>query len=129
MRFMVMIYGSHEAWAALTPAAGEEIGRAHRALQAELGASGELVDHKELLIEGARVLRPRNGAGEVTEGPFSEGRELLSGYYLIDVAGLERAIEIAGRFGESAFAAIEVRRVSGDSSWDPPAPDGPAGSA
>ena len=120
MQFMVMIYGSHEAWSALTPQQGDEIGRKHKALQAELGASGELIDHKELDVEGARVVRTRGGVAEVVDGAFSEGRELLSGYYLVEVLGAERALEIAARFGEAEFAPIEVRRLSGESSWDPP---------
>jgi hypothetical protein len=120
MQYMVMIYGSHEAWSALTPEAGDEIGRKHKALQAELGESGELIDHKELAVEGARVVRRRGGVAETVDGPFTEGKELLSGYYLIEVDDAQRASEIAGRFGEAEFAPIEVRRLSGSSSWDPP---------
>ena len=118
MQYMVMIYGSHEAWDAVTPEAGEDIGRTHKSLQQELGASGELIDHKELEIAGARVIRTHDGVTAITEGPFSEGREMLSGYYVINAATIERAAEIAARFGEAKFAPIEVRRLSGDSSWD-----------
>src|SRR5437879_5509265 len=101
MQYMLVIYGSEAAWSRLTPDEGEELGRRHKALQAELRSSGELIDHKELAVEGARVVRTRGGVAEVVDEPFTEGQELLSGYYLIDVRGAERATEIATRFGEA----------------------------
>jgi hypothetical protein len=118
MRYMLLIYGNHDAWEALTEAAADKIGRAHRSLQDELHASGELIDHKELVIDGAQVVRTVGGVRDVAAGPFSEGKEMLGGYYLIDCANLERATQIAARFGEADFAPIEIRRLSGDSSWD-----------
>jgi hypothetical protein len=45
---------------------------------------------------------------------------VLGGYYIVDVAGVARATEIAARFGEAEFAPVEVRRLSSDSSWDSP---------
>ena len=118
MKYMVMIYGSREAWAALSREAGEAIGSTHRAVQEELEASGELIDHKELAVDGARVVRRTAGTAEVEDGPFTEGREILGGYYLVDVAGAGRAVEIAARFDEAEFAPVEVRLLSGGSSWD-----------
>ncbi len=128
-----MIYGSEDAWGGLTADAVDRIGRAHESLQDELLASGELIDHKELVIDAARVVRTVAGAANVTDGPFSEGREMLSGYYLVECVSLERATQIAACFGEAEFAPIEIRRLSGDSSWamddGQGAKDVPSGSA
>ncbi len=122
MRCMVLIYGSEAAWKRLGEADFERIGDAHKAVQAELRASGELVDHKELVTEGARVVRRADGAAEVSDGPFSEGAQILGGYYMLDCADLARATAIAARFVESEFAPVEVRQLSGESTWEGDAP-------
>jgi hypothetical protein len=118
MRYMLMIYGNHKAWDALTQAEIDDIGRTHKSLQHELADSGELVDHKELAVDGAKIVRTDRGACVVSDGPFSEGQQILGGYYLVECTNLDRATQIAARFRESAFAPIEVRRLSGETSWD-----------
>lgn len=82
---------------------------AHRAVQAELKASGELIDTSEL-AEG-RLVRRTSGELVVTDGPYTETAEIIGGYYLVDCVDIDRATEIAGRFVEAEFAPIEVRRI------------------
>lgn len=118
MRYMLMFYGSEDAWSQQSPDARERIGQTHRKIQRELRDSGELVDHRELPLAGAAVVRVAAGRTEIADGPFSEGSELLSGFYVVDVADADRAIEIAARFEEAQFAPIEVRTMSSSSSWD-----------
>ena len=45
------------------------------------------------------------------DGPYVETKEHLAGFYLVDVASRERAIEIAGRIPEAAIGGVEVRPV------------------
>jgi hypothetical protein len=45
----------------------------------------------------------------VTDGPFTEAKEVLAGYYVVDCAGLERAAEIAARLPEAPYSPIEIR--------------------
>jgi hypothetical protein len=59
---------------------------------------------------GARV-RLRDGKSAVTTGPFAETREVLGGYYLIDVANLDEAIEIAARHPGARLGSVEVRPI------------------
>jgi hypothetical protein len=111
MRYMILIHSddvSDRAWAG-----GElaELDRVHRAVISELRASGEFVDTNELDVEDAVVIGRHNGAPIVTRGPFTEGTEWVGGYYVVDVADRERAVEIARRFAESKYSPIEIRRV------------------
>ena len=122
MKYMLMIYGNKAGWDSLTQNVIDEIGRTHRAVQNELSASGELLDHKELALDNAKIVRTERRIPVITNGPFAGGKEILGGYYLVDCVSLERATEIAGRFLEAEFAPIEVRRLSGDTSWDTGAP-------
>jgi hypothetical protein len=50
---------------------------------------------------------------EITDGPFLESKEHLAGYFVVDCATEERAIEIASRIPDLRYgAAIEVRPIA-----------------
>lgn len=78
---------------------------------AELTANSELVDSNELDIENVTVVGHHNGHPITTRGPFIEGTEYIGGYCIVDVASHERAVEIAGRFAETKYSPVEVRRL------------------
>jgi hypothetical protein len=59
---------------------------------------------------GARITFP-GGKPKVTDGPFSEAKEVLGGYWLIQVKSKEEAIEWASRCPASENETIEVRQV------------------
>ncbi|MFI5908976.1 YciI family protein [Dactylosporangium sp. NPDC051541] len=50
----------------------------------------------------------------VTDGPYGETKELFGGYFLLDVASKEEAVEWARRIPSVRGSKIEVRRVAGD---------------
>lgn len=92
------------------------------ALNSELSTLGELVDAQGLAgPEGARfVTSDGHQPPVVSDGPFPETKELVAGYRLIEVASLDRAIEIAARIsaapglgGAPVRQTIEVREVLG----------------
>ena len=90
--------------------------RFQQALNAELTASGELVDAQALSNQARTVTN--TGTPVVTDGPFPESKELLAGYRLVDVESVERALEIAakasaapGPDGLPIGDHIEVRQV------------------
>lgn len=85
-----------------------------------LHESGEWVDAQGLASPGqAKIVRAgKNGAPEVTDGPFAEAKEFLAGYWIVDVDSPERAYAIAGEAsaapgpgGKPINMAIEVREV------------------
>ena len=85
-----------------------------------LHESGEWVDGQGLASPGqARIVRAgKNGAPEVTDGPFAEAKEFLAGYWIVDVDTPERAYAIAaeasaapGPGGTPINMPIEVREV------------------
>jgi hypothetical protein len=85
-----------------------------------LQKAGEWVDGQGLASPGqARVVRAgKNGAPEVTDGPFAEAKEFLAGYWIVDVDSPERAYAIAaeasaapGPGGKPINMPIEVREV------------------
>jgi hypothetical protein len=89
-------------------------------LDRELREAGELAGAEGLAPPSqARVVRAgKNGAPEVTDGPFAEAKEFLAGYWIVDVESPQRAYEIAarasaapGQGGVPLNMPIEVREV------------------
>jgi hypothetical protein len=53
----------------------------------------------------------RKGKPVVTDGPFAETREVLGGFYLVDVPDLDAAIHIAQRHPGARLGTVEIRPV------------------
>jgi hypothetical protein len=111
MQYMLLIYGSDEAWNEMSTQGRTALDAAHRELMTDLTASGELVLSNELSTKDAKVVRRIDDRVLVTDGPFSESKEWVGGFYIVEVAGVDRAVEIAGRLEETTFSAVEVRAV------------------
>ena len=62
-------------------------------------------------VEDATLVRVRNGEVLVTDGPFTESKEGIAGYDVIEAAGLDEAIEIASKHPMARFGRIELRPV------------------
>lgn len=59
----------------------------------------------------ATTVRVKGDERVVTDGPFAETREVLGGYYLIDVPDLDSALDWAARCPGAKYGSIEVRPV------------------
>lgn len=59
----------------------------------------------------ATTVRVRNGQTVVSDGPFAETKEVLGGFYLLDCADLDEALECAAKIPSAQYGSIEVRPV------------------
>jgi hypothetical protein len=76
----------------------------------ELNESGELVGGEALAdASNAKTVRVRSGVPAVTDGPFAEAKEQLAGYLIVDCETTDRAVEIATRWPDARYFAMEVR--------------------
>jgi hypothetical protein len=110
MRYVILIHSDPRPWGhptidftsagrAIPDEERQSMGKEFDAFLAEISASGELKEAEALAEPGsASLLRWRDGAPLVTEGPYAEAAEHLAGFFLIDVADRARAEEIARRF-------------------------------
>lgn len=62
-------------------------------------------------VEDATTVRVRGGQVVVTDGPFTEAKEWIAGYDLLECASLEEAVAVARRHPMATSGAIEVRAV------------------
>jgi hypothetical protein len=109
MRFMMLVRATKESEAGILP--GERFLRAMAKYNEELAKAGVLIDLSGLQpsSKGARVRFSRRKP-IVLDGPFPDTRELIAGYWIIDVDSMDTAIEWAKRVPfTDPDAEIEIR--------------------
>ncbi|ANO53127.1 YciI family protein [Woeseia oceani] len=62
-------------------------------------------------VQTATTVRVRAGSLSVTDGPFAETKEQLTGFYLIEAQDLNEAIQLAGRIPPARIGSIEIRPI------------------
>ena len=78
----------------------------------ELQSSGAMLAGDALdSLDTATTVRVRDTETLVTDGPFAETKELLAGYYLIDVPDLDAALGWAAKIPSVGYGSVEVRPV------------------
>ena len=63
-------------------------------------------------VSDATTVSVRDGRRIVTDGPFAETKEHLGGYYLIEAADLDAAIEAAARVPGAKIGKVEIRPIA-----------------
>jgi hypothetical protein len=97
MKFMLILKATIDSEAGKMPS--EEVINAMVKFNQDQAKAGVLVDAAGLWpsSKGARVRISQDGKRTVTDGPFTEAKELVGGYWLINVKSLAEAIEWAKR--------------------------------
>ncbi|RKT56753.1 YciI family protein [Saccharothrix australiensis] len=118
MKYLLLSYTPAAAWdadTANTPSAEALAAFAwYQEFERELVESGEFVTSAGLGHPAVGTTVRRTPAGvEATDGPFAELKEVLASFAVVDVAGHERAVEIAARIVDALGEPIEVRPIMG----------------
>jgi hypothetical protein len=109
MQYALLIYGQEKTWADATPDQRAELHAAHTAFGAMLTERGAIRGGAELApTTVATTVLDRDGETLVTDGPFAETSEQLGGFYLVEAADLDEAIEYAKAL---PGGTVEVRPV------------------
>jgi hypothetical protein len=114
MRYALLICTEEAGDAAMSPDEAS-------ARMAEYASFGEEMGARGILQSGARLrpttdattVRVRDGDVLTSDGPFAETKEQMGGFYLVDCADLDEAIEIASKIPGAQSGSIEVRPI-----WD-----------
>jgi hypothetical protein len=110
MKYIFLLYDDEDKWDAMPDAEKGKIFGAYKAYtedtkQAGVYLGGAPLPHSR---EGKRV---RASGKTVEDGPFSDGKEQLGGYYLIDAKNLDHALDWAARCPCASYGWVEVRPV------------------
>ena len=98
MRYMILIAGDEQASQKMSKEEGQQIMAAYMKYTDDLRKAGVMLagDALHQSAKGAR-LAVSGGKRKVTDGPFTEAKEVIGGYYLIQVKSKEEALEWASR--------------------------------
>jgi hypothetical protein len=113
MQYALLIYTDERA-------DNESTKEQQAAVTAAYNAFGE--QYKDKIVGGeallptasATTVRLRDAKALTTDGPFAETKEVLGGYYLIDVDSLDEALEWGAKVPGAKYGTIEVRPVVTD---------------
>ena len=112
MKFVLVIYNDPALYDALPQAETDRMMRGCLAHADELRGEGRLTDSQMLEdAETAKSIRIRNGRTKITDGPFSEAKEVLGGFNLIEAKDMDEAVQIAMEFPWVRTGCVEVRPV------------------
>jgi hypothetical protein len=109
MKYLLMIYGNQEKWDSIPPEQFPEFVAKQDAFNQKYHGTGELFGAYGLAdATEARLVRRKDGAPVVSDGPYLETKEYMASFYLLDCASLERAHEIAADMPFADQEPVEV---------------------
>ncbi len=107
-QYMLLLYDDPSGWQKLSP---EEM---QKAIEKYMAWTKKpfTVDSKRLGQDTGRVIRSVNGKARTTDGPYSETKEVLGGYYLIEASSYDEAVARALDHPHVEYGGtIEVRQL------------------
>ena len=105
MKYLCLVYGEEKEIGAMTD---DECMAYDQALR----NVGKCLASEALQpVQTAKVVQVRNGKVSIRDGPFTETKECLAGFYLVDAADLNDAIQLASQMPPARVGSIEVRPV------------------
>lgn len=112
MQFLLLVYTDAELVGQLPAPEFDAQMRACLQHADELKTQGSLLDFQQLEPpKAARSVRERGGRVSVVDGPFTETKEMLAGFNLIEAESMEEAVRLAQSFPWTRYGCIEVRPV------------------
>ena len=115
MQYLLLIHDDEAHWGDMPEDERNAIYAEYGQYTEELQSRGILVGANQLQPAGtATVVHVEEGKTLTTDGPFSETKEVLGGYYLIDVDTIDEALDWAAKIPGAKHGTIEVRPVVTD---------------
>jgi hypothetical protein len=111
-RYMLLLHDDPSTFSALSPAEIQKVIEKYIAWGKRLRQAGIITESAKLMDDPGRVIRGRGAEMRVTDGPYSETKEVLGGYYTIVADSYQHAAERAVDCPHLEYGGtIEVRQV------------------
>lgn len=114
MKYLGLAYFTPEKFAAMAPDDVKELVSQCPELDEKMRATGKVLVSASLGdVEKWKTLRPRNGKTSITDGPYTESKEVVGGLFIIEADSQEEALRIASMhpastLGEEGGWAVEI---------------------
>src|SRR5262245_2498340 len=110
-KFTLVLRESGNLFADLSPAEMQAIVARYGAWAEGLRAAGTLVGSQKLRDGSGRLVRRSSGQVMVSDGPYTEGKEVIGGLFVVEAASYDEALGVANECPHLEFGSIEVREV------------------
>jgi hypothetical protein len=115
MRYLVLIGHDEKGGQHLSPAEHEALFSAYQKYELELKQAGVLLGGEPLQpSESAVRISGEGGKRKLLDGPFSESKEIIGGYFLLEVKSRDEAVEWASRCPAArlgSWSYVELREI------------------
>ncbi|MGF6722219.1 hypothetical protein P3T43_001566 [Paraburkholderia sp. GAS41] len=114
MKYLGLAYFTPEKFAAMAPEDVKELVSQCPALDEKMRATGKVLVSASLGdLESWKTLRPRGGKTQVTDGPYTEAKEVVGGLFIMEADNRDEALRIASMhpaatLGEEGGWAVEL---------------------
>ena len=114
MKYLGLAYFSPEKFAVMAPDEIKELVSQCPALDEKMRATGKVLISASLGdLDTWRTLRPRTGETRITDGPYTESKEVVGGLFIVEADSLDEALRIASMhpaatLGEEGGWAVEL---------------------
>ena len=112
MKYLCLVYFEGKIWDIMSQKESEALAEESFAYDQGLMKSGHFIAAEALdSVHTATTVRVRSGKVSTTDGPFTETKEVLGGFILVNARDLDEAIQIASKIPLARWGSIEVRPV------------------
>ena len=110
-QYLTLFHEAPDAIAHLSPDEIQDLIRKYKTWFEKLRASAAFVGSNKLEDGTGRVMRSSGGAVRVTDGPFTETKDLIGGYFIVTADKFEDVVELCRDCPHLDWGTIEIRRI------------------
>ena len=111
-QYLILLHEQPSDFSDVSPDEIQTIIAEYTAWRDGLIAKGKHVGSQKLKDEGGKNLRVRNGALEVVDGPYAEAKEVVGGYFVVEAASYDEAVELSQDCPHLKYGGrIELREI------------------
>ena len=111
-KYMLLLHDHTPGFADISPNEMQKVVEKYVAWGRKLREAGVMTAGDKLTDEPGKVMRRKDNQVRVTDGPYSESKELLGGYYMIEADSYDQAVNYARDCPQLDYGGtIEVRQV------------------
>ena len=110
-KFMLLLREDPNQFREFSPQDMERVIQKYREWAGSIGKAGHAISGEKLADDGGRVLRRSGNDVRVLDGPFSETKEVIGGFFTIDAADYDEAVRLARGCPQLDHGSVEVRVI------------------
>lgn len=111
-KYLLLLHDNPASFASLSPEEMQKVIEKYMAWGARMRQSGYLLEGNKLVDDKGKVLRKNGSQTRLTDGPYSETKEILGGYYMVEGDSYDQVADLAKDAPHLEYGGtIEIRQI------------------